>query len=683
MTSHETPLSRLKCSPLRAGLFALIACATILACCAPAMAGTYPMYQCAPGAPAVSPGWSVYGFDTLASTVLTNSCASGGRIGDYVFSNGQAGAVTENGSNGSQVDLAIEVPASAPDVTIQSISANVNVSTVTGDDAFLGFASDGQALPGAVELPYATGSGYSTNDTWTLLQGARAFAAYVNCSTDRSSPTCVFAESTAVPALSDITLTLSDSAPPAIDSTSGTLASAAATNTTVTGAQTLSFTASDPDSGVRAATLTLVPQDGQSPYQHTFDFSTECTYQSWNACPLKQTVNSFTLNTAALADGSYTVDLAVEDAAANTASQQLGTITTSNAPANTSPPSIPLPGQAVVGTTLTAQTGTWSAPSEAGPVTYAYQWEQCDSQGENCEPIAGAQNASYTTTASDARHTLRVIVSAADNDGVASATSAATSIVAAPESTLVTTPGPATTPTTIPAPTTAATVPTAITTPPSTQGSGTPNGTPASETASLHLNGPAAITRPYRQRAFTLTGQLTNNQSQPIADATLDVLQQIAGTNTLTLIGYATTSPSGRFTLNVSAGPSRTIEIAYRALSSDTNYAATAPIQETVDASAQLTITPHHTDPTGTIILSGHAEGPIPPQGTIVELLVYYRGHWNPFRDPRTNSHGTFHVEYQFQGAIGRFPFRAQIPAGQAGHPYTTGYSKIVNVSTR
>ena len=43
--------------------------------------------------------------------------------------------------------------------------------------------------------------------------------------------------------------------------------------------------------------------------------------------------------------------------------------------------------------------------------------------------------------------------------------------------------------------------------------------------------------------AFKLTGRLTNSQSQPIADATLDVLQQIAGTSTLTLIAHTTTRP--------------------------------------------------------------------------------------------------------------------------------------------
>jgi hypothetical protein len=313
---------------------ALAGAACLLVAPSLASAGTYPMYQCAPGTPAVSPGWSVLGVNTNASLVLSNTCSSGGAIGDSVASNEQAGAVTENGHSGSQVGLQIDVPASAPDVTIQSISAEVIGSSVTGDDAWLGFTSGGQALPGAVELPYGGGSNYTASESWTLPQGARDFEANVTCSTDDSSPTCYFADSIVVPALNDITLTLTDDTPPVIKSASGPLATAAADKSTVAGSQTLSFTASDADSGVRSATLTLTPQDGEKPYTHTFDFAAQCSYDSWNACPLTESVSEFALNTATLKDDSYTVNLTVTDAAGNTASDSLGTITTAGPPSS-------------------------------------------------------------------------------------------------------------------------------------------------------------------------------------------------------------------------------------------------------------------------------------------------------------------------------------------------------------
>ncbi len=70
-----------------------------------ASAGTYPMSQCSAAVPAVSPGWSTFGNNTNANTALSNTCSAGGSIGDYVFTNEQAGVVTENGSSGGRVSV--------------------------------------------------------------------------------------------------------------------------------------------------------------------------------------------------------------------------------------------------------------------------------------------------------------------------------------------------------------------------------------------------------------------------------------------------------------------------------------------------------------------------------------------------------------------------------------------------
>jgi hypothetical protein len=66
----------------------------------------------------------------------------------------------------------------------------------------------------------------------------------------------------------------------------------------------------------------------------------------------------------------------------------------------------------------------------------------------------------------------------------------------------------------------------------------------------------------------------------------------------------------------------------------------------------------------------------------LVALLVHYRGKWVPFRTPRTNRHGRFRVAYRFQGAVGRFPFRAQVPGGQVHFPYAHGASEVIHVRT-
>jgi hypothetical protein len=150
----------------------------------------------------------------------------------------------------------------------------------------------------------------------------------------------------------------------------------------------------------------------------------------------------------------------------------------------------------------------------------------------------------------------------------------------------------------------------------------------------------------------------------------------------MAVIGHAKTRANGTFAAAVPGGPNRTIEIAYRAFSTDASYATAAKIAEAVNAGVKLTVSPRRTGSEGTITLSGHVLGPVPAQGVAVELLVHYRGRWEPFRVPQTDSRGRFEVVYQFQGGIGRFPFRASVLGGQAGFPFAHGESGAVYVTT-
>lgn len=346
--------------------------------------------------------------------------------------------------------------------------------------------------------------------------------------------------------------------------------------------------------------------------------------------------------------------LSVQDAAGNQSVAYDNAITTSNAPANTTPPTVQAPSQILPGATLQAQPGTWNAPSTAGTVAYGYEWEDCDAQGSNCQAIPGAQATSYTATSSDVGHTLRVLISAADSDGHSTQASLATSMVLA------------------------------LPTPPAAgPGTGVANGAPASETATLRLGAPSTMHVSYAHRAFTVTGLLTDSQGRPIAGAILDVLQPISTSASLALVARVQTSPAGTFTVAVPAGPSRRIEIAYRAFSNDSSYTTTAAVDETVNAGVRLHVNTRATSSTGWITLTGTVAGPIPHLGAIVNLLVYYHHQWVTIRTPRTSSHGTFHITYQFQGATGRFPFKAEIPAGQADYPYAQGISNTIKITSR
>jgi len=95
------------------------------------------------------------------------------------------------------------------------------------------------------------------------------------------------------------------------------------------------------------------------------------------------------------------------------------------APRSTAAPAVT--GNATVGSTLTTTNGTWT--TDAGTVTYAYQWQSCDAAGANCANVAGATNQTYVVRAADNGKRLRSSVTARNNDGTSVATSAATAAV--------------------------------------------------------------------------------------------------------------------------------------------------------------------------------------------------------------------------------------------------------------
>jgi hypothetical protein len=443
-------------------------------------------------------------------------------------------------------------------------------------------------------------------------------------------------------------LRLSNSSAPAASAVSGTLLEPGAR-----GSQELALSATDPSGpGVYAVS---VQADGQALYGGTPDANggrcvavgsdgAALMFDSSQPCKQSESVDQ-PIDTTSLHDGQHTLKVTVSDAAQNASVVYDATISTHNAPANTTAPSMLGSGQLVPGSTVSADHGEWSAPIGAGAITYGYTWQDCDSQGAGCLPIAGAQGSSYTATSGEVGHTLRVLVSAADSDGATSLASVASGNVESP-------------------------------------GVSLPNGAGASRDAQLRLIGSAAILRPFAHRAFTITGQLMDGAGKPIAGASLDVREQMQGSRAVSPLGFAQTSANGTFAQKIPAGPSRRILVAYRAFSGDGAYAAQGGVQETVGAGVQLTVTPRRTGSQGSIVLAGRVSGPVPRKGVVVELLVHYHGRWEPFRDPRADSRGRFHTRYHFEGGIGRFPFRAEVIGGQSAYPYASGESAPVAVST-
>lgn len=90
-----------------------------------------------------------------------------------------------------------------------------------------------------------------------------------------------------------------------------------------------------------------------------------------------------------------------------------------SAPVSTAAPSIT--GRAAVGEKLTASPGTWN-PSDSA---VSYSWQRSSDGGQTWTPISKASAASYVPTSADVGAELRVSVTAKDEYGVTTATSAA------------------------------------------------------------------------------------------------------------------------------------------------------------------------------------------------------------------------------------------------------------------
>jgi hypothetical protein len=136
------------------------------------------------------------------------------------------------------------------------------------------------------------------------------------------------------------------------------------------------------------------------------------------SAPSPQSLNGVSWDFSSWSDGGARS----HDIVANTSTAYTATYV--SPPKNTLLPLIS--GQARVGRTLTVSNGTWTG---ATPMTFAYQWQRCNSSGGNCVDILGATNTSYGLTSADIGFTIRARVTATNSFGSSSATSDRTAVV--------------------------------------------------------------------------------------------------------------------------------------------------------------------------------------------------------------------------------------------------------------
>jgi len=272
----------------------------------PAMAGTYPMNQClAASSRILSPSWGLFG--GIPDAKLVNSCGAGAGFGLTDANN-----MTYNTVGG----LNVAVPDIRPNVTIVHAEADVATATeISSQDSFFRLSGGGQVIFDQEMTGWSQSIRRDLAATRDLQLG-------IYCSYGNGPQNCFWA-SQPVMSVDRLFLTLHEDRPPTARPTGGTLMS----GTPVSGSQTLSYAASDSDSGVRAVSVQLGDTIVGSDY-----FERACTYDNWNACPTEQAGDDMSVDTTRVPDGTYPLKLLVTDAAGNTATVDSGRIVTVSSP---------------------------------------------------------------------------------------------------------------------------------------------------------------------------------------------------------------------------------------------------------------------------------------------------------------------------------------------------------------
>jgi len=184
-----------------------------------------------------------------------------------------------------------------------------------------------------------------------------------------------------------------------------------------------------------APTTSGIPEQGKTltANRGTWTNAPLTYFYRWQRCAADGTgcgnIDNATQKTYTLtaADVDHTVRIVVTasntDGQTSANSKTTDVVSANTVPKNTVRPAIS--GTAKVGEELTAARGTWTG----GVRSYAYQWQSCDVTGEGCGDVSGATGTTYGVRAADIGHTIRVVVTATNLAGPATANSDTSAVV--------------------------------------------------------------------------------------------------------------------------------------------------------------------------------------------------------------------------------------------------------------
>jgi hypothetical protein len=680
-------VGRLKRARLAIALGAL---AIAFAHAAPSHAGTYVHKSCVTGGDLVDAygGWQSSAY-SMAGNGNANNCPSGGIHSEM------------NPVAGIPIGAAVGWTYTAPPQTkIAHFVTEYAGWTKIYDDVNQGII---QFLNGAgnVGLVYSDRQATVSNPRTLVWPDANTNAITVRVLCDGPNGHAGCAGSVGWMSLFSPKLYLADDLPPTVGAVIGSIT----TDTTLKGTEGISYSAADLGGGI--ARLRLYIDHQPTAIDHVINTNNgHCQIAgtengtwifSWpKPCP--GAVNAEELiDTTTIADGQHTITLKVVDAAQQEATLWTGARLVANRP----PVNVQLPLYAdqdpavnpVVGHMISASSdGTWTGPS----LNISRSWVQCDGHGTiaSCAAIPGATGLSYTPTAADVGHRLRMLVTTTNPADSVTVYSSPTGIVTTPSSAEPITPKPDS----------------------GKDGKDGSNGTSSIAPVLPGVSIGATVEHTFRGRiagepvgatcpqdratlkfehvgggqvklgfgkASTVQVQLTcTTTGRAIEGAQLDIATRV-GTRQA-VAADVSTDGGGHATLRLAKGAGRMVTVGYRMYADDPVARATATLRVSVIGSVALKANRRHLHNGQAVTLRGVLRGgEVPTRG--VTLAVQWKDgyRWRPFAQIKTNRKGSFRYAYKFTRTSGKITYelRVQVTKGQVDYPYLATASKPVKVT--
>lgn len=404
-----------------------------------------------------------------------------------------------------------------------------------------------------------------------------------------------------------------------------------------TGVEPLTVEASDYGAGVLDAYVTLNDQvvargvvGGNCADQGNTEAS-EFDYEVVNPCPKTRRFD-LDVDTRRVPDGRQTLKVFVRDAAGNVYAQAPVVLDIENVPPPKvlKAPTITGPSGQVSdlrpGDLLNVSDGVW----EGANLRFTYQWQR---SGEaDYADIPNQTRPRYEVTADDVGHQLRVLVTATNREGQTVAKSDVTSVVKS-----------------------GATVRPQSLAPSSTTVEGAPQLVLDREQRSVQVS---------RNAKIVVTGRLVDADGQPIADAEVEVFEQVAVVGApWKRVTTVRTDGQGGYVYRPATTGSRTLRFAYSARRDSGDYRATREVAIAVTADMRLRAVPRVVRRGGVFKLRGRVMvDPLPAAGTWVEVQVLDAGVWRTVGTRHTSSTGRWSFRHRVQRVAGvTFTFRARL----------------------